>query len=90
MCVYKCVWSGLGFSIRYIKLGIKEHVVNGQLPSKIELPWQTAANETDTTYDFVQQNMKSWKATDVSVYPLLQDRLATNLLHPSWFPAVWV
>lgn len=54
-CINVCgVTRGLGFIIRYIKLEIKEHVISGQLPSKIELPWQIAANETDTAYDFVQ------------------------------------
>lgn len=53
-CIAVCkVICGLGFIINYIKLGIKEPVINGQLPREIELPWQIARNETDTAYDFL-------------------------------------
>lgn len=38
-CIIVCgVTRGLGFIISYIKLGIKEPVINGQLPSEIVLP----------------------------------------------------
>lgn len=72
VCITVCqVTRGLKFIISYVKLGIKEPVINGQPPGEIEIPWQIAANETDTAYDFlvVQQNLTSWKAIDVSVYP---------------------
>lgn len=53
-CITVCgVTCGLGFIVSCSKLRIKEPVINGQLPREIELPWQIAANETGTAYEFL-------------------------------------